>query len=127
MYDLTVAEVHSFFVGEGGWWVHNATCNIDPKQLQHAYSSGHAELFGITGNWNRTNAQKFESAILNHVAANAGEAGSWFKQPGIWYRDGNNVAVFVDDAGNFVTAIQPNPSQMLRYPHLGGHEEPFLN
>ena len=39
--------------------------HFDAKKLQHEYK--HAADYGITGNWNRTNATAFEQAIRNQV------------------------------------------------------------
>lgn len=40
MYHLTVAEAHTFFVGDGQWLVHN-TC-LTPNQLNRAIQRGQA-------------------------------------------------------------------------------------
>jgi hypothetical protein len=42
-------------------------CSIDPRRLQHTFSK-HAQDFGITGNWNKANAQLLEQAIQRHVS-----------------------------------------------------------
>ncbi len=33
MYNLTVAEAHTFFVGAGQWLVHNAKCKVSYQPL----------------------------------------------------------------------------------------------
>jgi hypothetical protein len=53
MYDLTVAEVHTFFVGTGGWWVHNCSVGDMPSWVRSP---------GATVNW----AKNIETAYKSH-------------------------------------------------------------
>ena len=55
MYNLTVDEAHTFFVGDGQWLVHNNSCDkwardlYDEKGIKHTLHSdetGGGHLFG---------------------------------------------------------------------------------
>ena len=55
MYNLSVAVDHTFFVGEGGWWVHNA-CGVHGNSLsstnpQHLYEIIVTNSAGVTGTY----------------------------------------------------------------------------
>ena len=41
---------------------------ISPRNLQHEFSS-YAPDFGVSGNWNKANADLFKQAIESHIAA----------------------------------------------------------
>ena len=53
MFDLTVANVHTFAVGEGGWVVHNLDCSVlssldvDPRLAKEAERAGRANQTGL--------------------------------------------------------------------------------
>lgn len=77
MYDLTVAEAHTFFVGDGQWLVHNCG-NAFPKTwgqmtqteraaFQHAYDR-HGKQFGLP-NWSETQADN-RIRLFNQAVAN---------------------------------------------------------
>ncbi len=65
MYNLTVAEAHTFFVGDGQWLVYNVCVNFPASKLQH--ESKHAPDFGVTGNWNKANRNLFREALQDHI------------------------------------------------------------
>ena len=58
MYNLTVDAAHTFYVGEGGWLVHNA-CGLNPASkhsgipvfAQESITKNlkHGEFMGVTG------------------------------------------------------------------------------
>ena len=70
MYNLTVDTAHTFFVGEGQWLVHNTGggCGVQftAKQLQKKYQK-HAADFGLTGPYNKQNAQLFQETLESHI------------------------------------------------------------
>ena len=118
MWNLTVAVDHTFFVGEGRWWVHN-DCNIDPRQLQSKFK--HAEDFGIPGSWNKHTAGEFAEALQRHVEAFPPEPGSLRRQSGQWHLDPEtNLGVFVDDGNNFVSGWKLSEGHLRNFPHVGG-------
>ena len=43
------------------------SCRFRSRNLQHEFSS-HAPDFGVTGVWNKTNADLFKRAIEDHIA-----------------------------------------------------------
>ena len=50
MYNLTVEEAHSFFVGDGDWLVHNANCLPDADETYDiAFGVGDAPNGGLSG------------------------------------------------------------------------------
>jgi hypothetical protein len=106
MYNLTVAEAHTFFVGDKQWLVHN-DCGVKygQKQLQLAFSN-HASDFGVTGNWNKQNATAFEQALHNHITGPNTQAipGTYRRTIPVthYYDSTNNLNVMVDRGGNFV-------------------------
>jgi hypothetical protein len=125
MYNLTVSQAHTFFVGEGRWLVHNAcSVNFDPSQLQAKFK--HAPDFGIPGNYNKANAQAFKDALIAHIDAPDTQiiVGTYRGNPVTHYFNpttGNNV--IVDTAGDFVSGWHLSPIQanyVLTTGNLGG-------
>jgi len=45
--------------------VHNP-CGFSPRNLQHEFSA-HASHFGVTGPWNKDNAELFQQAVQDHI------------------------------------------------------------
>ena len=81
MYDLTVAEAHTFFVGDGGWLVHNADpCKLPKRGKSHGNSldndrpnilykmrdaqSGRLLKYGVTSNIKRRYTQAQRSGVI---------------------------------------------------------------
>lgn len=119
MYNLTVDTAHTFFVGEGEWLVHNTNPNclihfFDSRQLQEKFSS-HAADFGITRNWNKTNASRFQDALLDHVVSPDTHLleGTYRNTMSVrhYYNPttGNNVMFDLD--GNFISGWKLSPQQ----------------
>ena len=97
-----------------------AAFNIAERQLQSKFLK-HAADFGITGPWNKANAQVFREAIGQHVRNAPGTAGSFRGQSGTWYLNPNTrVGVFADEVGNFVTGFRLSDLQLQHFPRLGG-------
>jgi hypothetical protein len=102
MYNLTVAELHTFYVmaGRTPVLVHNAGpgCGslwIDPKSLPHHFMRtsdegvSHAAQFGVKGNYGKATGQAFVDAIKRFVE-NPGTKqirGTFRGQPAIHYVD----------------------------------------
>ena len=120
VYNFEVEDTHTYFVGtaNGGSWVHNY--GIYPeKPLNHAYQRGHAADFGVSGNWNRQNAQKFKDALDNHMdnapltgigTFRAGSKGStWVTH---YYDPATGLWAAYDSGGNFVAAWKLSPAQI---------------
>ena len=81
MYNLTVAEAHTFFVGDGGWLVHNADpCKLPKRGKSHGNSldndrpnilykmrdaqSGRLLKYGVTSNIKRRYTQAQRSGVI---------------------------------------------------------------
>nr|WP_239524535.1 colicin D domain-containing protein [Halogeometricum borinquense] len=67
----------------------------------------HANDFGIDGNWNKENKQRFEQALREHITDKATKVieGTYHKQPAIHYynpQTKNNVMIYPD--GEFWSA-----------------------
>ena len=66
MYDLTVADVHTFFVGDGGWLVHNCSAPVTPW----TYKRHFRKTLGPDGGRSRIIKERFRgetSAIIHRV------------------------------------------------------------
>jgi hypothetical protein len=83
MYNLTVAEAHTFFVGEDGWLVHNCSAPApgevidgryvgDPKEVFNSPKpiSGIYEYKDQTGNWYVGKAEDLHARMKQHLAPN---------------------------------------------------------
>lgn len=77
---------------------------IDPRNLQHEYSS-HAADFGITGNWNKQNGRAFQQAILDHIHGKDTQIIQGTYRGNVsgthYYNPKNNLWVFVDRNGTY--------------------------
>jgi Colicin D/Pretoxin HINT domain len=118
MYNLEVAQDHTFTVGDGQWIVHNLCSgkdiNFDPKNLQHTYNK-HASDFGITDNWNKANGQKFEQTIRDFVDAptTVGLPGTYRGNPVTHFFDpSTHQDVMIDPYNNLVAAWQLDEDQV---------------
>ena len=90
------------------------TINLNPRQIQKKYND-HAFQFGIHGNYNSGNAQKFASAIAKHVKSQSTReiAGTFRKQPVIHYiNPTTGLNVMTDRSGNYISGWQLSPSQV---------------
>jgi hypothetical protein len=88
--------------------------NIDPRQLQSKYK--HAPDLGITGNWNKVNAAKFEQAIRDHVANPAVKVieGTFNKLPGqrvTHFLDPKTGVNVIRKSGDFHSVWKLGPEQ----------------
>ena len=113
MYNMTVADAHTYTVGDGAWAVHNQ-CRFNPKNLQHEFK--HAVDFGITGNWNKANGQRFEQAVQSHIATAPQQITGTFREatPVTHYFDpATNLWAVVDNSGTFVAGWKLYPSQVI--------------
>jgi hypothetical protein len=76
----------------------------------------HARDFGVEGNWNNVNAEKFQNAILDHVnGPNAQEIKGTYRDtmPVTHYFDPSaKLDVMVDREGNFFAGWKLYPSQL---------------
>ena len=72
VYNFTVENNHSYYVGDRQLLVHNAgecenvsNLKVNQRNLQHEFK--HAKDFGISGDWNNENKAKFMKAIVDHL------------------------------------------------------------
>lgn len=87
--------------------------NFGVKQLQKKFK--HAGDFGITGNYNPSNAIKFQQAMENHLADPATKeiVGTYRGEPVIHYvNPDTGLEVITDRAGNFISSFKLNPAQL---------------
>jgi hypothetical protein len=120
VYNFSVANTPSYFVGSDGLWVHNAKCNIPSRymqfersQLQHEFK--HAKDFGVTGNPNNQTLAAFQMAIETHVSAPSTKVinGTYKGKPATHYVDpSTGLNVFRDAAGNFWGGWKLSPAQL---------------
>ena len=116
MYNLAVAEAHTFFVGNGQWLVHNAgPCNVNfsTKKLQHEWK--HAKDFGLSGNWNKANGELFQKTLSAFVdTAPQVTTGTFRKTINVThhYDPSTNLWVAVDSAGNYVASWKLGAAQV---------------
>lgn len=90
-----------------------ATINFDARQLQRKYK--HAKDFGVQGNFNPANAQKFEQALTEHVGSSSARiiSGTYHGQPVTHYVDPKTgLNVMKDSNGQFVSGWKLNPAQL---------------
>ncbi len=82
------------------------------SKLQHEYK--HAGDFGIEGNWNKVNGNKFQQAIQNHID-NASEIyKSTYRGSDVYvyYDPKTGLASYVDMDGNFVAGWKLSKEQL---------------
>ena len=84
----------------------------NPRSLQHTFK--HASDFGITANWNKTTAQQFEDAILNHMKGIMPIKGTYRGTQDVlhYFNPSTNVNVMTDMSGNLVGGWKLGPSQI---------------
>lgn len=75
---------------------------IETSKLQHEWK--HAKDFGIDGNWNKTNGQKYKAAIENHIKNSTEVYKSTYRGNDVYvYLDGKtNIGAYVDMSGNYI-------------------------
>jgi len=121
MWNLTVAVDHTFFVGQGRWWVHNACgdsigLTFGEAQLQAKFK--HATDFGVSGNNARSTQLDFMSAIVDHIESPStiGFSGtSRGTEPVIHFVDPQTLRnVFFTPEGGFRSGWKLDPKQYLR-------------
>lgn len=119
MYNLTVAEAHTFFVGEQQWLVHNQ-CGVkfDMRQVQSKFND-HAKVFGVTGNWNPANGAKFQQALEAHVTGKNTVAIQGIYNRGAskmnvthYFDQTTGLNVMADQNGNFISGWKLNADQI---------------
>jgi hypothetical protein len=93
---------------------------IDPKQLNKKFK--HADDFGVEGNNNHANREKFQEAIENHVDSPGTQKieGTYRGDPVIHYVDpatGRNV--MTDRNGNFLSAWKLSAGQLQNVTERG--------
>ncbi len=119
MWDLTVATVHTFAVGDAQAVVHN-NCGDSAKvkfndrgKIQHAYSR-HGRDFGMNDNWSPAKGQEFVDTIKAHL-----EDADTFERPGTYrgkpathfFNANTDLNVFTDEDGNFLGGWKLGPAQ----------------
>lgn len=134
MYNLTVDEAHTFFVGDGDWLVHN--CRVsdpnDPSFLRHAQERQHGDTW--------YDSRSFEEGVPGEYVPTGSDIE--MRNPKKTYQDaidrafqltGQNPDQFVitqwgvDRTGKQVPIEWegPNGSQVsMDYPHLSPHHGP---
>ena len=120
--NLEVAHDHTFTVGMGEWVVHNSNgqicgddVNFDSKQVQEKYK--HASDFGVTGNYNKVNAARFQQAIRDFIDAPTTNeiSGTYRGQPATHFFDpATNQDVIIDPNNNFISGWRLSIEQ-IRY------------
>jgi hypothetical protein len=126
MYNLTVDEAHTFFVGDGEWLVHNCGVSFDPTQLQKKFK--HAVDFGVPGNYNKQAGGVFQQALETHITDPNTVVinGTYLGNPVTHYFNpvtGNNV--MANPAGEFISGWTLSPAQrqyVLTTGNIGGHK-----
>ncbi|WP_287157605.1 colicin D domain-containing protein [Chloroflexus sp.] len=84
-----------------------------PSQIQKKFK--HATDFGITGNWNKTNAARFQQALEDHVYAPTTQVirGTYHGQDVIHYYDpATGLNVMTDHNGTFLSGWKLSPEQI---------------
>ena len=92
----------------------NRTVSFDPKQIQKKYTK-HAEDFGVTGNYNKANAEKFQSAVDAHIKSPDVKpiTGTYRGDPVTHYVDPKTgLNAMKDPSGNFISSWKLNPAQL---------------
>lgn len=94
------------------------------KQIQSKFK--HAEDFGIKGNYNKSTAAEFRSALESHIKSpSTGRIEGMFrnKQVSHYYNPDTGINVIVDSNNNFVSGWRLDPAQidwLLRTGRIGG-------
>jgi hypothetical protein len=94
---------------------------IKSKQLQAKFK--HAEDFGVTGNYNKANADKFSSAINQHINSKGVQSiqGTYRGQSVIHYVNPNTgLNVISSPSGQFISGWRLNPAQLQNVLKHGG-------
>ncbi len=122
MYNLTVQDAHTFYVGDGQWLVHNCGgIQWTRSKLQSVYQQ-HAKDFGFTGTGTTQNLEAFGEALKAHVSSpttraisgtyNGAPVTNYFNpDTGLW------VAVGAD--GQLITGWKLTELQINKLIHLG--------
>jgi hypothetical protein len=89
------------------------TTDLSPRQLQKKFKL--AQDFGVNGNYNPTNAQRFEAAMRAHMRESGTKIvhGTYRSNPVVHHvnpRTGLNV--IIDRGGNFVSGWRLSPDQL---------------
>lgn len=144
VFNLSVKANHNYFVGESGVLVHNIGSNnifckildssgnisrsiaISAKRLQKKWK--HAKDFGVSGNFNKANAERYRKAIDDHVKNT-----NTVPIPGEYTRGNIQVVHYLDKTtgvnvmkdldGNFVSGWKLSTEQLnnvLKTGKLGG-------
>ena len=95
--------------------------NTTQKQLQKKFK--HASDFGVTGNYSKANAKKFNSAVNQHLNAPGTRPiqGTYRGDPVTHHLDPNTgLNVITDQSGNFVSGWRLGPEQLQNVLQHGG-------
>ncbi len=121
MYNLTVDEAHTFFVGDGQWLVHNAGCDIDWEYaLRNAGDLGDVKL------WRAQQLPSVQGKSITQIR-NMLEDGGWqfgywgtMANVEVWVNNIDPSIIRIDKTGNIVKNI---PDAVGHTPHL--HRQMF--
>lgn len=92
----------------------NLPSSISYSNTQIQKKFKHASDFGISGNYNKTNATEFKNALDKHIKSANNVYKSKISGTGdvyVYIKD-KNLAVFVDTKGNFVSGRRLNQQQL---------------
>lgn len=135
MYDLTVADAHTFYVGQARWLVHNCGGLIaGTKGLEHSFSEHAHQWWGIVKPQGKAESRfvanyKSQWQELVERAAKSKNVVDWrtgadATQLHLAFIDGKHFAVQFfkegDRAGELATAFIPNPGQLRAINELLG-------
>ncbi|WP_077620709.1 SAR2788 family putative toxin [Bacillus sinesaloumensis] len=98
-----------------------ALMNVSFKASQLQKKFKHAKDFGVTGNYSKANATKFETALRNHVSKSTHiykTKHSGQSNPVIMHIKGNN-AVFFKENGDFITGYKLTTTQKNNFIRIG--------
>ena len=90
----------------------NRTAEFSTPQLQHAFK--HAEDFGVTGNWNKSNGATFQKAVEDHMnnSSTVVIQGTYRNQPAThFYNPETRLNVIINEAGEFLSGWKLSPAQ----------------
>jgi RHS repeat-associated protein len=94
MYNLTVAEAHTYFVGAGRWLVHNGCPIYTDKSRTHVFQHGHAANSALQPGKSRffptEGGAKFTDEVVNHPSVN------------VISQSNGRIRYDVDDLGRYV-------------------------
>jgi colicin D/pretoxin HINT domain-containing protein len=117
--NLEVQEDHVYYVSDSAILVHNTGC--PPKQLQKKYK--HAKDFGVSGNYSKANAQKFQEAIQEHIMSSSTRKikGTYRGQSVLHHLDSNTgLNVITDESGTFISGWKLGQKQLEHIFNHGG-------